>query len=133
MNTMPPTLKLADAARVPLMLGELRLPTIKRLWADRAEQSNGEGWPAQRLLGALLEHEMAERPSRRLARARAESQLPPGKSLNAFDFAAVPTVSMAHVMALVEADSWIAQGHNLLAFGPPGVGKTPCWPASVTR
>jgi len=27
-------------------------------------------------------------------------------------------------MALVEADNWIAQGHNLLAFGPPGTGKT---------
>jgi hypothetical protein len=27
-------------------------------------------------------------------------------------------------MALAEADSWLAQGHNLLAFGPPGAGKT---------
>jgi hypothetical protein len=27
-------------------------------------------------------------------------------------------------MALAEAESWIAQGNNLLAFGPPGVGKT---------
>jgi DNA replication protein DnaC len=36
----------------------------------------------------------------------------------------VPAVSKAHVMALVEADNWIAQGHNLLAFGPPGTGKT---------
>ena len=35
------------------------------------------------------------------------------------DFAAVPAVSKAHVMALAEADSWIGQGHNLLAFGPP--------------
>ena len=25
---------------------------------------------------------------------------------------------------MAEADSWIAQGHNLLAFGPPGAGKT---------
>jgi len=114
----------ADAARVPLMLSELRLPTIKRLWADLAEQSNREGWPAQRFVGALLEHEMAERETRRLARARADSQLPPGKSLSEFDFAAVSSVSKAHVMALAEADSWIAQGHNLLAFGPPGAGKT---------
>ena len=33
----------ADAARVPIMLTELRLPTIKRLWADLASQSNREG------------------------------------------------------------------------------------------
>lgn len=67
---------------------------------------------------------MTERETRRLARARIDRQLPPGKSLAEFDFAAVPTVSKAHVMALAEADNWLAQGHNLLAFCPPGAGKT---------
>jgi DNA replication protein DnaC len=114
----------AEAARLPLMLTELRLPTIKRLWESLAEQSNKEGWTAERFLSALLDHEMGERETRRLVRMRAESQLPPGKTLATFDFAAVPTVSKAHVQALAEADSWLGQGHNLLAFGPPGVGKT---------
>lgn len=116
--------KTADAAGLPLMLAELRLPTMKRLWADLAEQSNREGWPAERFLSVLLGQEMAERETRRLGRARADSQLPPGKSLEQFDFSVVATVSKAHVMALAEADGWLAQGHNLLAFGPPGVGKT---------
>jgi DNA replication protein DnaC len=114
----------AEAARLPLMLTELRLPTIKRLWEALAEQSNKEGWTAERFLSVLLDHEMGERETRRLVRIRAESQLPPGKTLETFDFAAVPTVSKAHVQALAEADSWLGQGHNLLAFGPPGVGKT---------
>jgi len=114
----------ADAARLPIMLADLRLPTIRRLWPEVAEQSNREGWPAERFLGILLEHEMSEREARRLARARADSHLPPDKSLETFDFAAVPAVSKAHVMALAEADAWVGQGHNLLAFGPPGVGKT---------
>lgn len=114
----------ADSARLPIMLANLRLPTIRRLWPEVAEQSNREGWPAERFLGILLEHEMNEREARRLARARADSHLPPDKSLESFDFAAVPAVSKAHVMALAEADAWVGQGHNLLAFGPPGVGKT---------
>ena len=114
----------ADAARLPLMLAELRLPTVKRLWPELAEQSNREGWPAERFLGMLLEQEVHERETRRLARARVDSHLPPDKSLASFDFAAVPAVSKAHIMALAEADGWIAQGHNLPAFGPPGVGKT---------
>jgi DNA replication protein DnaC len=114
----------AEAARLPLMLTELRLPTIKRLWEALAEQSNREGWTAERFLSVLLDHEMGERETRRLVRMRAESQLPPGKTLETFEFAAVPTVSKAHVQALAEADSWLGQGHNLLAFGPPGVGKT---------
>ena len=62
-------------AAVPIMLTELRLPTMKRLWADLAAQSNREGWPAERLLHTLLGHEMAERETRRLARARADSAM----------------------------------------------------------
>ena len=35
-----------DAARVALLLGELRLPGVKLIWAKIAEQSDKEGWPA---------------------------------------------------------------------------------------
>jgi DNA replication protein DnaC len=114
----------AAAARLPLILTELRLPTIKRLWASLADQSNKEGWPAERFLAAVMEHELAERETRRLERHRLESQLLPGKLLSNFDFTTVPTVSKAHVTALVEGDGWIEQGSNLLLFGPPGVGKS---------
>lgn len=114
----------AAAARLPLILTELRLPTVKRLWAGLAEQSNKEGWPAERFLAAVMEHELAERETRRLERHRLESQLLPGKLLSSFDFTSVPTVSKAHVTALVEGDGWIEQGSNLLLFGPPGVGKS---------
>ena len=112
------------AVRLPLILNELRLPTVKRLWAALAEQSNKEGWPAERYLSALMEHELAERETRRLERHRVESQLLPGKLLSNFDFTAVPTVSKAHVIALTQGDGWIEQGSNLLLFGPPGVGKS---------
>lgn len=71
----------------------------------------------------MLGRELAERETRRLECARADSGPPPG-SLTDFDFAAVPAVSNAHVMALAEADAWISQGHNLLAFGLPCTGKT---------
>ena len=130
MNTNPVgiggagALATGEFAAVPLMLAELRLPTIRRLWADIAVQSNREGWPAERLMHTLLGQEMAERETCRLARARADSQLPLGKSLDEFDFTVAPAVSRAQVMAMAEADSWINQGHNLLAFGPPGTGKT---------
>ena len=112
------------AARLPLILNELRLPTVKRLWAALAEQSNKEGWLAERFLAAVMEHELAERETRRLERHRLESQLLPGKLLSNFDFAAVPTVSKAHVTALVDGDGWIEQDANLLLFGQPGVGKS---------
>ena len=42
-----------DAARVELLLAELRLPAVKLVWADLATQADKEGWPAARFLAAL--------------------------------------------------------------------------------
>ena len=111
-------------ARLGLMLTELRLPTVKRLAADLCAQSDSEGWPGNRLLEALMEHEMSEREARRIDRHRAESALSADKRLSSFDFAAVPSVSKAQVMALAEGHEWLDRGANVLLFGPPGVGKS---------
>ena len=110
--------------RLGLMLSQLRLPTIKRIAGDLCAQSDREGWPGHRLLEAVLEHEVAERETRRIDRHRAESQLSPDKRLSSFDFAAVPSVSKAQVMALAEGHEWLDRGANVLLFGPPGVGKS---------
>ena len=113
-----------EPTRTTGMLRELRLPTMSQLWSDFAERSDKEGWPAGRFLAALLEHEVAERAKRRIDRHRDESQLDPTKTLAAFEFAEVPMLSKAHVMALASGDSWLDKGANVLIFGPPGVGKS---------
>src|SRR5208337_4015556 len=113
-----------DAARVELILAELRLPAIRRLWAGLAGQADKEGWPAARFLAALAEHEVAERSRRRIERHLAEARLPVGKTLATFDFEAVPMVSKAQVTALAAGDTWLEKGANVLLFGPPGAGKS---------
>jgi DNA replication protein DnaC len=113
-----------DAARVELLLAELRLPAVKLVWADLAAQADKEGWPAARFLAALAEHEVAERARRRIERHLAEARLPPGKTIDTFDFEAVPVVSKAQVMALAAGDAWLGMGANLILFGPPGTGKS---------
>lgn len=113
-----------DTARLPLLLGELRLPAIGRLWAEMAERSDREGWPAARFLSALAELEMAERARRRIERHLLDARLPPDKTLDSFDFAHVPMLSRARVAALASGDAWLEKGKNLLLFGPPGAGKT---------
>ena len=77
----------AVAARLQVVLHELRLPPVKRLWAA-----------------------LAERDTRRLERHRLESQLLPGKRLSNFDFKAVPTVSKAHVTALTKVMAGLNRG-----------------------
>jgi len=92
-----------DAARLELLLTDLRLPAVKLMWKK------------------LAEHEVAERGRRRIERHLAEARLPVGKTLATFDFEAVPMVSKAQVMALAAGDSWLEKGANLLLFGPPGL------------
>ena len=113
-----------DAARVELLLSELRLPAIKLMWAALAARADKEGWPAARFLAALAEHEIADRGRRRIERHLASARLPAGKTLDTFDFNAVPMVSKAQAMALAAGDSWLDQGANILLFGPPGGGKS---------
>jgi DNA replication protein DnaC len=115
---------MTDAAKLPLMLTELRMPTIGRLWQDIGERADREGWGAARFLAALCEHELAERATRRIARHLAEAGLPAGKTIETFDFAVAPSIRKAHVMALAQGDAWIEQGANILVFGPSGTGKT---------
>jgi DNA replication protein DnaC len=113
-----------DVARLALLLAELRLPAVKQVWPDLAAQADKEGWPAARFLAALAEHEMAERSRRRIERHLAEARLPPGKTLDTFDFEAVPIISKAQIMALAAGDAWLGTGANLILFGPPGTGKS---------
>lgn len=113
-----------DAAKLPVMLNTLRLPTIGRLWQEFGARADREGWGSARFLAALCEHELADRATRRIARHLAESGLPHGKTFATFDFAAVPTIRKAHVMALAAGDAWLEQSGNLLIFGGSGTGKT---------
>ena len=113
-----------DTARLPVLLTQLRLPTVALLWPALTETADRESWPAAQTLAALMEHEVAERARRRTARHLLEARLPVGKTLDRFDFAAVSSISKARVTALAEGDSWLDQGTNILLFGPPGVGKS---------
>ena len=115
-----------DATRLPLLLHELRLPAIARLWSQFAERADKEGWPAARFLSVLAELELAERGRRRVERHLVEAHLPPGKTLDNFEFSAVPMLSKARVMALAAGDTWLDKATNLLLFGPPGAGKSHC-------
>ena len=120
-DTPTPTI---DTARLPVLLTQLRLPTVALLWPALTATADRESWPAAKTLAALMEHEVAERARRRTARHLLEARLPVGKTLDRFDFAAVSSISKARVIALAEGDSWLDQGTNILLFGPPGVGKS---------
>jgi hypothetical protein len=72
-----------DAARIELLLGELRLPGIKLIWSALAETADKEGWPAARFVAALAEQEMVENEAAVASNVNLkEARLPPGKTLD---------------------------------------------------
>jgi DNA replication protein DnaC len=121
---MSETTRAIDAQRLTLILNELRLPAIKQVWPQFVARADKEAWPAARLLAALAEHEIAERDRRRVERHLLEARLPPGKTIDAFAFDAVPMISKAQVLAICSGDGWLDKGANLILFGPPGGGKS---------
>jgi DNA replication protein DnaC len=113
-----------EKAVLPLLLDELRLPTIKRFWEDVAVEASNKGWSGPQYLSHLCEQEIAERHRRRLARYMSEAQLPKAKTLESYDFSSIEGVTKAEVLGLASGEIWIKEGMNVLIFGPSGVGKT---------
>ncbi len=112
-----------DTARLALLLDELRLPAIKHIWAG-VRRARRQGRLARRALpGRLAEHEIAERDRRRIERHLAEARLPPGKTLDSFDFDAVPMVSKAQVMALAAGDAWLKRAPTSCCSARPAAAR----------
>lgn len=112
-----------EEAMLPILLKQLRLPTMAALWKEASHQADLEGWGSAKCLKILCEHELTGRTNRRMARYLKESGLPFGKALSTFDFNVAP-VNKTLVSTLASGEGWIKEGRNILIFGPSGVGKT---------
>lgn len=111
-------------ATLPLQLKQLKLSMFSTHWEQAAEPAQQQGWAYGHYLAYLCELEIQKRQSTQLMRRTKESGLPRDKTLSRLDFQANTTIPAAQIHALSESDSWIRQAHNLILFGPSGVGKT---------
>ncbi|MCP3965205.1 MAG: ATP-binding protein [Lentisphaerae bacterium] len=109
---------------LPLLLRQLRLSTMARLWEPVLAQAEQERWDPTQYLALLCEYELNERHSRRIARFTKESRLPMGKTLATFNFNQTPNIKPEMIEALTNNSDWVKRAENLLFFGPSGVGKT---------
>ena len=104
-------------------LRQLRLPVMARRWRELHEQSLRDNRSMPDWLDALCAEELAQRDNQRLARYLKEAKLPPGKTLEHFDFGA-SQVKRERIVHLAQSPEWVDKSENLLLFGPSGVGKT---------
>lgn len=115
---------MTHSATLPLLLRQLRLPTMAACWQELQIQAQDHHWSMPQTLATLCEYELAERERRRLARHLKDAHLPAGKTLEAFDFAATSGAHRGTLTTLACESGWVDQAHNLLLFGPSGVGKS---------
>ena len=88
-----------------------------------AAKARAESLSYEQFLLDLVEREQDVRRQHRIERALRASHLPLEKTLQTFDRKRLPRKVDAHVNGLLEG-TFLQRCENVLAFGPPGSGKT---------
>jgi len=115
---------MADAATLPILLRQLRLPTMVACCDEVLDRAAEHGWSLQQALATLCEYELSEREQRRLQRHLHEARLPIGKTLTTFDMATLEPHQRQRLNTLANDHIWVDQAGNLLLFGASGLGKS---------
>jgi len=114
-----------DAPQILLnhRLKSLRLPTVLREYGKLAKQAAAEGLDHVQFLARLIELEMIDRERRMIERRIKAAKFPSVKSLDSFDFKAIPALNKMQVLELARCE-WVDLRENVIALGPSGTGKT---------
>jgi DNA replication protein DnaC len=94
-------------------LKALKLPTFLREYDKLARQCAAEGLDHTRY---LLELELIDRERRMVERRIKEARFPAVKSLDSFDFAAIPSLNKTLVLELVRSE-YVTRRENIIAVG----------------
>ncbi len=115
--TAPPQVLLAHH------LKSLKLPTFAREYEKVATECTRDQADYPRYLLRLCELERIERDRRNMERRIRAAKFPQTKSLDTFDFKAIPSLNKSLVLELARCE-WIERRENCIALGPAGTGKT---------
>ncbi|MHB8392759.1 MAG: IS21-like element helper ATPase IstB [Acidobacteriaceae bacterium] len=104
-------------------LKALRLPTILREYDKVAQQCAAEDIDYPRFLLRITELELLDRERRATERRVRQAKFPVLKSLDSFDFLAIPSLNKAMVLELARSE-FLVRRENALLLGNSGTGKT---------
>jgi len=104
-------------------LKALKLPTFLREYDKLARQCASDGVDHVRYLLRLAELELIERERRTVERRIREARFPAVKSLDSFDFLALPSLNKALVLELARSE-YVLRRENVIAVGNSGTGKS---------
>lgn len=105
------------------MLTRLKLTAIRDQLDTLLDQAARAELNLREALTMLCTAEVARKDERRIQMASSIAKFPYVRTLDAFDFAAQPSLDRKLIQELATC-RWIGNGDALLLLGPPGVGKT---------
>jgi DNA replication protein DnaC len=125
MSTAPNSPAPNDTPQVLLQhhLKLLRLPTFLREYDKVARQCAQEQVDYPRYLLRLTELELLDRERRATERRIHQAHFPVVKSLDSFDFLAIPALNKTLVLELARCE-YLVRRENVLLLGNSGTGKT---------
>src|SRR5437763_16765514 len=109
---------MTDAPKLLLAhhLKTLKLPTVLRDYDKVDQQCSAEGLDHVQFLARLVELELIDRERRMIERRIKAAKFPTVKSLDSFDFKAIPSLNKMQVLVPARRD-WIERAENVI---PPG-------------
>jgi DNA replication protein DnaC len=110
-------------ARLPILLRQLKLPTVAANYRRLAQEAASSGQPYAEYLLTLLEQEISQRDVNRRKRRIQDARFPRLHTLDEYDFSLMPDLPQPKVLQLARCD-FITQAENILFVGAIGTGKT---------
>ena len=104
-------------------LKRLRLPVIAQNYARFSEEAAANNQTYADYLLALVEGEVVQREGNTQKLRLSKARFPVMKTLDTFDFKAIPSLNKALVLELTRG-SYVEKRENIIFIGSYGTGKT---------
>jgi len=102
---------------------QLKMPQASKVYQSMAREAEDNNLSYEEYLLGVLEQEITQRESNRIQRGIRQAAFPVIKTLDSFDFKAVPSLNKQKVLKLADCE-YIRHLENVILVGNSGVGKT---------
>jgi DNA replication protein len=104
-------------------LKKLKMPQAAKTYESLSREAADNNLSYEEYLLGVLEQEIHQRENNRIQRGIRQASFPVVKTLETFDFKAIPSLNKPKVLKLIQGE-YIQKKENIILVGSSGVGKT---------
>lgn len=110
-------------AMIEVYCRQLKLPGLRKVFAATLREARDSGQDHAAFLASCLAQEVESRRQSALQSRLSQAKFPWVKTLDSFDFAAIPSLPKLRILALADG-GFVKAKENLVLVGQTGTGKT---------